>query len=421
MRLAGEGLGDMMAAGARQSQNRAYFNSLKSGLRADIVRDLEQADADFTRAFEARRAKTEAFAKSNFGIEPAAGIPDGKSLIKRMVECKDQQTLQKILAELAANDRGRAARDNPFRLADLYDCEARTPSLSAETVVGQLRDRSRDMAAAAKLVPAGRVYDSDRATFLLQAAAMANTAAHVENAARTLAGSVSTNALFAGRCVEKLEELNLLDIDGQIRKQQVFAYARSGRVPEAAEQAAKLGEQLGGDAEYQYMAAQVYAAVRKPDAAVKALSAALKAGFSDVAAVRANPNFQGLLANKGFKALLDVRVSPSVVLQLQGGFGAPTASDPKRNVLTLTNDSDFPLTNVKVQLDVYYNGSTVAGSHKDFAAPRINPKETVTFEGAAAGPTARTYQPKAISKLAVACDQLPAAAPQRSNPPTGFK
>ena len=99
VRLAGEGLTDMMAAGARQSRNQSYFNSLKSGLKSDIARKLEALEGEQNSAWEARRSKTESFARRNFNIEPVGGVPDGKSLVRLMIERKDRQTLQKIVAE----------------------------------------------------------------------------------------------------------------------------------------------------------------------------------------------------------------------------------------------------------------------------------------------------------------------------------
>ncbi|MBN9119321.1 MAG: hypothetical protein J0I06_09195 [Planctomycetes bacterium] len=350
---------------------------------AELHKKLTGSRAD--RADLLRRIGVDRFRLAK--VSPSDRLPEVQAAA---VKQKDPKPVLALFEEQVKYDRGAGPWDNPFALCDLYETTARSlpPGPARADELFALAERA---AAAVRLVPPGEVFAYERMEVLRVAVRLACLAAAADAGDGFWCRAFSPRAAYAVRLVDRMGALDRLDVSGEVREQRAVALLLVGRVPEALDQALKIGELRKTSATYHYTLARLYS-VRSFDPEVRALPAkdrprygkmaldslreAFKFGFSDLRELKEemrDGDFCGLFSDPESRAAVPALLRPAVtysVPDLQGRDG--------RIVVSVVNRSEFTLTNVTGRLDP--KGRPGEALKFVPAGARIRPGQEVRFE-----------------------------------------
>lgn len=224
---------------------------------------------------------------------------------------------------------------DPFAL-----CKAARQGVEQEQTAGGLVNRASRCVQAALLVPDGDAYSGYRANFIWYATAMGLDGVALEQ--RNYTGRRSSMALPGLRLVRTYLTLEPTDPEGFGHMELARALAFTGRYPEALVAAEVALKYYKDDSAFLYRYAKLLILNGYVDASAEALRRSLQQGFSDITSLRSDPDFAGLrrARQEQFEALTTVRMHS----QISWGM--------MLDDVVLHNDSDFPLTHLKINLQI---------------------------------------------------------------------
>jgi hypothetical protein len=226
------------------------------------------------------------------------------------------------------------ARD-PFVL-----CKAARQGVEQEQTAEGLIKRATQCVQAALLVPDGDAYSGYRANFISYAIWMGLDGVALEQKYYT--GRRSFMAIPGLRMVRTYLVLEPTDPEGFGHMELARALAFTGRYPEALTAAEVASRYYKDDSGFLYRYSKLLILNGYVDASVEALRRSLQLGFSEITSLRTDPDFAGLrrARQEQFEALTAVRMHSQI------SWGVMLDD------VVLHNDSDFPLTHLKINLEI---------------------------------------------------------------------
>jgi hypothetical protein len=214
------------------------------------------------------------------GTEKAEGLQDLLALLEKRAEI-DRQF-----------GKAAGAGDNPFALRDLFVAKVGAIEPTDKGRGVKLFDLARQMVEAARLLPAGAVFDFDRADLLRSAASLACLAATAETKKGEWSWAFSPRAAYAVRLLDRCASLDgtkslaAADPTGQLREQRGVALLLVGQAEEAYQQAREIEKLRDSPASHVTLARLLVAREKRTDddalRALQHLDAAFRGGFTDV-------------------------------------------------------------------------------------------------------------------------------------------
>ena len=205
-------------------------------------------------------------------------------------------------------------------------------------------------------MPAGPVYNADRAELMRSAAGLANLSAVLESKDGGWANVYSPKAAYAARLIERAMEFDRIDGSGESREQLGVALTLAGRKTEALRTLTEVRESRKTSPTFLYNLARVCGVNGKGKDGLVALEDAVAAGYTDVKALALNPDFVALRGGK-----LDALVTPQVHALFVWAKGGADNS----HRMEITNKSRFAMTNVRVTFELVMKaGKNKVYTHK---------------------------------------------------------
>lgn len=195
----------------------------------------------------------------------------------------------------------------------------------------------KQTASLARQLPAGVIYDQDRAELLGAAADLMLRAAMIdaENASWTKLNS--DKAEMALTLLHAARRFDSTDATGVLREQQALACALSGRWREAYSLAASLRTVRGDSQRFRFLLARLAFIVGRPSESIEELAIAIeRLGLTDIRAVKACLDLPR--QESRFKELTEIELEAISRSALVGGS------------VQVINRSSFPLTNARFQM-----------------------------------------------------------------------
>lgn len=252
----------------------------------------------------------------------------------------------------------------------------------------ELQKLAEDSSDAAKLIPDVDTYTDYRTYCVHTATALAIVARHAELVAGASIRKATPTSTRALELAELALRLQPSDSTGMLRLMVAAAHLGEGRTEDARAEAENLRHLMNEDTVYQGILASIYAQSQQWDNALTALRSAVRDGAQTVQEYYKDAYLQPLrkARSEEFKKI----VAPQWSWDIAYGF----FDDDVR----LRNDSLFPLTNVKLALQLEQDGKKWEPT---LEAPIIQPGETFTWENAISIPSSRLSKGEAI----LSCDQ----------------
>jgi hypothetical protein len=308
-------------------------------------------------------------------LAPALGLPPTEghlAMAERLSKERDYENVIKAKENHARALQNAGAHGNPWLQMDLARLRAKLPSVRDKKNTAEMFRQAQLCADAAALFPKDAVYNRYRALFLWKAADLAVTAADLDVEARGdwWKDTYSPYAAWAARVFAHTDQYKeIIDTRGWARAVRVAALALAAQPEEALRLGVNLQDTSKFNPVYHCDMARLYAADwdnMKTEAEKKALKKNLlhhaersqDVGFGRT--VADNKDVKRLLGTKEFAAEFKQRVAPSVYATLQAAGG--------KYVVTLSNNSDFPLVLVQGKVKL-----TVRGKAKPEFSPASGP------------------------------------------------
>lgn len=343
---------------------------IRNNGKSEQITEAERAESSrLVRAFSTRYEEQVARAQSTatrltekygwaageagFDIDAAQGLA-----VHELVQKGDYREI----ARLQAAKLRRRSRD-PFLLVG--HALSRTSATGGAASLSDFEAAAADCVKAARLVPAGSLYDPYRADCVGVAGLLTNLAATNQMAGRGWAAGPFSEGPAAVRLWKTYLALNPTDETGVGRAQLAWALASSGHLWEALEQASDVANRFQRDREFVYNHACLLALNGRTFESFQKLKHAIEqCGYADISHARTDPDLAAVRSTLAwpFNDLTRVKFEWSIDW---GMF-----SDD----ICLTNSSPFPLTDVSFQAVVCSKG--YSDWTQTFRAPRIEPKAT---------------------------------------------
>jgi hypothetical protein len=294
-------------------QERKRIELAVSALGGRAKEQLESLAKEFEAARKGRWTAIRTIGVDRYGLPLEAPF----EVLRGLGEKADPKDVIALLEKRVEVDRrfgkDAGAGDNPFALRDLYAAQSGTIKAADEKRGAALFDLARQTVEAARLLPAGRAFDFERADLLRSAAALACLAATAE--ARTVLArtggawsqAFSPRAAYALRLLELSGALDgtgslaAADPTAQLREQRAVALLLVGQAEEAYQQAKqieKLREESRSALSRVNLARLLLAREKTTDAdragALRHLVEAFKGGFGDVQEIWGGPKPENL-------------------------------------------------------------------------------------------------------------------------------
>jgi WD40 repeat protein len=227
-------------------------------------------------------------------------------------------------------------RHEPFSAAALVGLKGMIVTTSAERARQWHEDGMR-IAKMASFLPAGDIYDSQRAELLGVGGDLVLRAAQIEAGSKSWQERTSEKAEAALPIIEAALRLEPTDPTGILREQKTIACCMPGRVQSGYELAASLRSIRGESQRFRFLMARAAYLANQPSESLAELELAIeKLGMSDIHTVRNCPDLPH--SEPRFHELTTVLLECVCQSGLSGGE------------VIVINRSSFPLTNVRLQL-----------------------------------------------------------------------
>lgn len=354
----------------------------KASARDEAARSAVNAEAQriqdsFVATLERTRQRFSDLARSKGWDDHEIGWNLSPAQAQAVLNMYSQGDVNGLAAEAA---RQRAARPfDPFIALFHNDLQ----SLQSPDGPAALDQLSADSYSLRLLIPSDDVYSDYRLGAVSQAAFLASNARNAERKA----GAPAHSSERSRRAVELWEDVyrsEPSDPTGEIRLYRAMAYAADGNPTKARRELERIFEPLKEDAQFLYACAWILCLDGDLDQSLKFLSWALSTDMLDLAQVRTNHDLADLRRNRNdeFQEI----TTPQVIWNVQNGIVFADVS--------LTNNSDFSLTNVRLV-------STTPDWNPDLAVEVLRPGETKKWGWVS--------QPPADRRLSASlqCDQDP--------------
>ncbi len=261
-------------------------------------------------------------------------------------------------------------------------------SCKVSATSAELIPNAEDCMTAATLVPAPPIYDRFRADCVMKAALIAAAAREQETfSAIEPYGSTSAGE-FAVALWRKKLEYEPSDPTGDVREELVFSLTQNSQLDEAATIAAQISNLRGSSPDFQYVMACLRTRRGELPMALTHLRLAIRGGAADIQEVKHNPHLVQLRQqrNREFDQLTTVKWRWSVVWGILN------------DDIQITNDSEFALTNVTVNVRLEQDGRVWS---PQLTAAAIQPGQVYKWPNVVSIPNRRITS----SKIALTCDQ----------------
>jgi hypothetical protein len=372
-----EAAGSLLQAARNARAAEQMLSQLKSDSADRALSLLASKKEEYDKNKEEFARPIRSMGVSLFGL-PAAAEVDRVSQIKVALEKgKDFRSLVAALDVRAQQDRGKLGRDYAFALVEKYWADSLVPAVDAAEQSDKTFALSKQCVAAAKLVPLASIFDTDRAAILWTAGRLAVYAAALEDKEHSWCNTFSPKAAYAVRVFDRATAYQIIDVQGDARELRAWALMLCGRRKDALQQALEVSELRRNSPTFHYHVAELYCALNDTRQASKEFEEAIHCGFlnfddakrnADLAPIRRKVNASTRLSAEGI-----VHVGP-YNFRATGGMGGAS--------LEVTNRSSFPLTHVKLTLQVSVGGNSIQKfSHE---VDRIDPGSTYTWKNALA-------------------------------------
>ena len=227
-------------------------------------------------------------------------------------------------------------RHDPFTVAAWYALHG-TTQVAAKDRSEQWVALGQKVAGLSRQLPAGQVYDDDRAELLGIAADLILRAAMLDAERVSWTTVKSAKAEMALVLIEAALRLRPSDPTGLLREQQAIARALTGRWRQAYAVATELRTLRGDSQRFRFLMARLAFLNGQTEQSLNELSVAIeRLGLSDIHSIRNCPDLPRQATR--FKELTTIELEAISQTLLSGG------------TVQLINRSGFPLTNVKLQL-----------------------------------------------------------------------
>lgn len=214
-------------------------------------------------------------------------------------------------------------------------------ALADEGNVGATLRHALDCLDTASLVPEGRIYDDYRAMCVAYAGFLALDARSYEIQRRINPFGSTAASQLAVSCFDWL-----IQNTGTFGASRAWSLMADGQLEAAFEQASHVLEMHKNDADFSYCYACLMSRMGKTKEAAMWLRAAIRSGFYNVAMAKTDPDLDNLRLERPGEFAEIIAVKSETTIHY-GLFN---------DDITLTNKSDFPITNVVLDLRLEQDG-----------------------------------------------------------------
>lgn len=308
--------------------------------------------------------------------------------LKGLVAQRDTEAVIRWCSDISS----RRSRD-PVAAVLLYSCKAAAAGADVDAQFAAAQGSIR----AARLVPAGELYDRDRGRFAYVAARLAAAAATRQHTDAPRSPASVKKARFAAALFAAASEFSPLagaEDEGRLRQEWATVLAIDGKLDEALAQASRVRDAMKDDPGYAYNMACLCSLAGQVDVALQWLRQAMSLGYSNVRHAQADPDLENIRRSRAneWQALTTVSFAWEIVPVLLG---------PES--VKLTNTSAFPLTNVVLTGQVQAAGGPI--QIKPLGVATLAPGASCKWDRAFMLPTGNRFEQASAT---VTCDQAPA-------------
>lgn len=261
-------------------------------------------------------------------------------------------------------------------------------SCAANLTSAALISNAEDCLKATELVPAPPIYEQFRADCIMMAAIIAAAAREQETFSAIEPYGSTQAGEFAVALWRKKLEYEPSDPTGEVREGLVFSLMQTNQLDEAATLAAQISNLRRASADFQYVMACLCSRLGDLPAALGHLRLTLRGGAVEIHEVKRNPHLERVREQRKreFDQLTAVKWRWSVVW---GVFN---------DDIQISNDSEFALTNVAVNVRLEQDGRVWSPQLK---AAVIQPGQAYKWPNVVSIPNRRVTS----SKVVLVCDQ----------------
>lgn len=375
----------VLASGIFGVVNSVINSWEKASAREDAARKKVTAEAQrildrFTTTLERTRQRFAQLAQSKGWGEHEIGWNSSPSNVQALSKMFKQGDVEGLLAEVS---RQRTAR--PFDPFIALECNLLLSFLMIDNATN-LDQLSSDTYSLRQLIPSDNVYSKYKFRVVRAAAMLASKARYAERKG----GASPHSSERSRRAVELWEEaygLHPSVPSAKFRMQRAIAYAADGDTTKALLKLKPLFELLQKDGEFLYTISWIFSLDGEYDTSLRYLILALHTDTQNLTKVRTDPNLADLRKHR--QEQFQKLTTPQWSWKVENGLFSLFSCD-----VSLTNDSLFTLTNVKLV-------SETEGWNPDLTVDSLRPGQTKTW--------GRVSQPPADKRVKVSlkCDQNP--------------
>ena len=333
-----------------QTENEMARKYLDKDTQSQLQQIQSQSD-------DLRKEQTVSFRRvgiSDFTI-PESAFTDEEDIVGFWKQARDYRTLIQILSAKYRAEAG-TGKEFPFRKLEIAWLRAAMPNVDAKRRSEEMFDIAKECVATANMVPSDEFYARQRGEILQFASNLAMQAVVLDMTGKSWAKAYNPKAAYASWWLELAEKYNSMDIAGDRREQLFSALTLSGQREEALQLGLELKDLRAQSPLYHYHLACLYATQQgKYKEAMQSLEEAVQTGFKDLNGARKNPDFANYHTDPRFKGLTGIVVEYRMVGEPAAltKTARPVPKGPAiSNGVTFTNRSPFPLTNVRLRLEV---------------------------------------------------------------------
>lgn len=343
------GVMNVVAAQQEYELEKLRLMFAKDILDADKAKKYADLDKRIANNRETRTKDLARAGQSLFDLPRDKEYQQTQELLTELQLKGDFRPLVTILGERSSRDAGKEKWGNPYTLHDMYHATAHLPAGDRERQSDVLFQLAAQASEAIKYVPAGEVYNPDRAELMRSAAGLANLSAIMESRDGGWANVYSPKAAYATRLIERAMAFDKIDGSGENREQFAVALTLTGRKAEALRYMEEIRESRRTSPTFLYNLARVLGVNGKGKEGLVALEDALAGGFNDVKSLAMNPDFIPLRGGK-FEAMVTPQLNATFLWSKGGG--------DNQHRMEIFNRSPFTMTNVRITFElVMKNGA----------------------------------------------------------------
>lgn len=321
-----------LLGGFKLKQQLAEANSMGNEVLRRVTSNSLQRHAD---AISAARQPLDAAMAQQLGGTPLIELPNDDSQKQRR-PAKEFEAVLMATTDRADQLKKSLNRIEPFSAADVIAVKSLV-SIPTNKRADEWYTLALEMMALTYHVPAGAVYDTDRAALLGMAADLGSRALALERGTKSWEKFENGKAMMVLADVENALQFDPEDRTGILREQKAWALCEFGRLRDGYLLAQEIKPIRGHSSRFRLQLARAAHCVGRSEESLDELGIAIeRLGLSDLKAVRSGPDLPK--TDPRFKELTTIQLEAVSEAALRGG---------KARVV---NRSGFPLTNARFEM-----------------------------------------------------------------------